>query len=233
MDFPRQLIRFAAPCVLSGLLSLVSVSALAAEIHGVVTDASGAKITGATVVLIRNGNAVSSASSGADGSFQVLTGDAGRFYLVISAKGFRQLETPGFYAGKLDNLERNLVLEPEWARESVVVTPSGTPTPQPQTGASTSVLGPLDLAGSADLVSLLRMMPGTSVAQVGQMGAQASLFIRGGDSDDNKILSTVSAPATSGDDLTSGRWRRRLSSVPKCTVDRIRVSMEPTRRVAW
>lgn len=187
MDFPRQLIYCAARCLFLGP-ALISASAWAAEVHGVVADASGAKIMGATVVLIRNGMPVSSASSGADGSFQVLTGQAGRFYLVISAKGFRQLETPGFYAGKLDNLERNLVLEPEWVRESVVVTPDGTPTPQPQTGAATSVLGPSDLAGRTDLVSVLRLMPGTTVAQAGQMGSQASLFIRGGDSDDNKIL---------------------------------------------
>ena len=31
-------------------------------------------------------------------------------------------------------------------------------------------------------------MPGTAVAQTGQSGSQASLFIRGGDSDDNKVL---------------------------------------------
>jgi vitamin B12 transporter len=50
-----------------------------------------------------------------------------------------------FYAGALDNIERNVVLEPEWVRESIVVTATGTPTPQPQTSAATSVLGPQDL----------------------------------------------------------------------------------------
>ena len=34
----------------------------------------------------------------------------------------------------------------------------------------------------------LRLMPGTEVAQEGQMGAQTSLFVRGGGSDDSKIL---------------------------------------------
>jgi vitamin B12 transporter len=160
----------------------------AAEIHGVVSDASGAKISGAKVVLLRNGSAVSAGVSSTDGSFQITTGNAGRFYLVISATGFRQLETPGFYAGQFDNVERNLVLEPSWVRESIVVTANGVPTPQPQTGAAISVLGPSDLSGRADLVSSLRLMPGTSVSQVGQMGAQASLFIRGGDSDANKVL---------------------------------------------
>ena len=112
----------------------------------------------------------------------------GRFFLLVSAKSFRQLETPGFYAGRLDSVERNLVLEPEWVRESIVVTATGTPTPQPQTSEATSVLGPLDLALRDDLTSALRLMPGTVVAQSGQLGAQTSLFIRGGNSDANKIL---------------------------------------------
>ncbi|MGO9436466.1 MAG: TonB-dependent receptor plug domain-containing protein [Terracidiphilus sp.] len=189
MTISIQLLRaFARRFSVVFLFLLAGVLSPAAAIHGVVADASGAKITGATVLLLRNGSAVSSGVSGADGSFQVTTAEVGRFYLVISAKGFRQLETPGFYAGKFDNLERNLVLEPSWARESIVVTANGTPTPQPQTGAAISVLGPSDLADRADLVSSLRLMPGTSSSQVGQMGAQASLFIRGGDSDSNKIL---------------------------------------------
>ena len=70
---------------------------------------------------------------------------------MVSAKSFRQLQTPGFYAGQLDNIERNLVLEPEWVHESIVVTATGTPTPQAQTSAATSVLGPADTALRDDL----------------------------------------------------------------------------------
>jgi iron complex outermembrane receptor protein/vitamin B12 transporter len=175
--------------VFAALLFIFSaISSQAASIRGVVTDASGARVTGATVVLIQNGQVIASAVSTADGSFQILTGAEGRFFLLISAKGFRQLETPDFYAGRLDSVERSIVLEPEWVRDSIVVTATGTPTPQPQTSASTTVLGPLDLALQNDLVSALRIMPGTFVVQTGQRGAQSSLFIRGGDSDANKIL---------------------------------------------
>jgi iron complex outermembrane receptor protein/vitamin B12 transporter len=170
------------------LLIFVTIASHAASIRGVITDASGAKVTGANVVLVSKGKVVGSAVSTADGSFQIITGVEGRFFLAVSAKGFRQLETPGFYAGRLDNIERGVVLEPEWVRESIVVTATGTPTPQPQTSAATTVLGPLDLALRDDLVSALRLMPGTFVAQSGQRGAQSSLFIRGGDSDSNKIL---------------------------------------------
>jgi iron complex outermembrane receptor protein/vitamin B12 transporter len=171
------------------LLLVTSVHVVdAASVHGVVTDTTGAKITGATVALISQGKVVGSAVSTADGSFQILTGSSGRFYLVTSAKSFRQLETPGFYAGRLDSVERNMVLEPEWVRQSIVVTATGTPTPQAQTSSATSVLGPVDLSLPDDTVSSLRLMPGTEVQQIGQRGAQTSLFIRGGDSDNNKIL---------------------------------------------
>lgn len=170
------------------LIVLATTTCLAASIRGVVTDTSGAKVTGARVVLLCNGKAVAAAASTADGSFQITTGCEGRFFLVVSAKSFRQLHTPDFYAGPLDSVERNLVLEPEWVRQSIVVTATGTPTPQTQTGADISVISPLDLALSDDLVSNLRLMPGTFIAQDGQRGAQTSLFVRGGDSDSNQVV---------------------------------------------
>jgi len=170
------------------ILLPTAASCFAASVHGLVTDATGAKVTGANVSLVSNGNVVATCVSMADGSFQLTTGSAGRFFLVVTARSFRQLQTPDFYAGQFDVLERNLVLEPEWVRQSIVVTATGVPTPQPQTSAATTVLGPLDLAVRDDLVSVLRLMPGTFVVQTGQRGAQTSLFVRGGDSDNNKIL---------------------------------------------
>lgn len=188
LNLRRYLSRARFPAFIAILLIASAALCSAASIRGVVTDASGAKVTGATVVLVSNGQVLASAVSTADGSFQILTGVSGRFFLAVTVKSFRQLETPGFYAGHLDNIEQNLVLEPQWARESIVVTATGVPTPQPQTSAATSVLGQLDLALRDDLVSALRLMPGTFVTQSGQRGAQSSLFVRGGDSDGNKIL---------------------------------------------
>ncbi|MGA9069676.1 MAG: TonB-dependent receptor plug domain-containing protein, partial [Terracidiphilus sp.] len=175
-----------------GFLALLLLAAAsfchAASIRGVVADTTGAKVVGANIVLISGGLNVGSAVTSADGSFQIHTGVEGRFFLLVSSPGFRQLDTPSFFAGRLDSVERNLVLEPEWVRESIVVTATGTPTPQAQTSEATSVLGPLDLALRDDLTSALRLMPGAIAVQEGQMGAQTSLFIRGGDSDANKIL---------------------------------------------
>ena len=176
------------PAIAAILIASIATVCPAASIRGVVTDPSGAKVSGANVIVLSNGIVVTSAVSSADGSYQVLTGADGRFFLVVSASTFRQVETPGFYAGRLDNIERNIVLEPEWVRDSIVVTATGTPTPQPQTSAAISVIGPADLALQENLVGALRLMPGTFVVQTGQRGAQSSLFVRGGDSDSTKIL---------------------------------------------
>ena len=169
------------------LLVLSATTAHAASIRGVVTDTSGARVKGATVGLLANGQVVASAVSGADGSYEILTGLTGRFFIVVSAKSFRQVETPGFYAGRLDAVERNMVLEPEWVRESIVVTATGTPTPQSQISSATNVLGSLDLATRDDFVGVLRLVPGTFVVKSGQRGAQTSLFIRGGNPNNNMI----------------------------------------------
>jgi vitamin B12 transporter len=183
----RRFSRTVVPILL--LAALISAAnARAASVRGVVTDASGARVAGASVVLIQNGKVVTTALSGADGSYELLTGAGGRFFLLVSAPTFRQLETPVFYAGRLDAVERNMVLEPEWVRQSIVVTATGTPTPQAQTSAATSVVGPTELAERTTLTDNLRLMPGASVSQIGQRGAQASLFLRGGNSDDNLVL---------------------------------------------
>jgi vitamin B12 transporter len=160
----------------------------AASIHGVVTDTAGGKIAGVTVDMIGNGKIATSTVSSGDGSFQLTTGADGRFFLVVSAKGYRQLQTPGFYAARLDSIERNMVVEPEWARESMASTATGIPTPQAQTSEATSAIGPLDIALRDDLTGLLRLMPGTSVVQTGQMGAKTSLYIRGGDASSTAVL---------------------------------------------
>jgi iron complex outermembrane receptor protein/vitamin B12 transporter len=188
-SFLRKVSARALVCILTFLL-LVAATAVshAASIRGAVTDTTGAKIVGAQVVLISGGKSAGTAVTAADGSFQIHTGVEGRFFLIVNSSSFRQLETPSFYAGKLDSVERNLVLEPQWVRESIVVTATGTPTPQAQTSEATSVLRPQDLALRDDLTSALRLMPGTTVVQDGQMGAQTSLFIRGGNSNANKIL---------------------------------------------
>src|SRR5258708_613467 len=59
-------VRIAAVLLFCGF----AVAGHAASIRGVVTDASGARVSGATVDLVSQGQVVGAAVSGADGSFQ-------------------------------------------------------------------------------------------------------------------------------------------------------------------
>lgn len=170
------------------LILLTTTLLHAGVIRGTVTDTSGATVKGASIVLLNGAKYVSTTISGADGSYQFVTGQAGRFSIAITAQSFRQLNLPTFYAGAGDNVEKNLVLEPEWVHQSIVVTATGTPTPQQRTSDTISVLSATDLDLRADLVSAIRLMPGIVSVQTGQMGAQSSLFVRGGPSDGNKVL---------------------------------------------
>lgn len=175
--------------LITSLLLAASVASLhAASVRGVVTDATGARVPGAKVALILGGKMIATGVSAADGSFQLTTGSEGRMFLLIAAPGFRQLSTPDFFAGRLDAIERNLVMEPEWARESIVVTATGTPTPQAQISESTTVLDEQALTQHVDLAGALRQTPGAAVVQTGQMGSVASVFVRGGNSTANKVL---------------------------------------------
>lgn len=184
----RQRTSTALSVVCALALAFSAVAALAASVHGTVTDASGARVPGAKVVLFSDQKIVATGETAGDGSFEMTTGGSGRYFLLVSAHGFRQLQTPDFYAGKFNLVVRNVVLEPAWVRESIVVTATGAPTPQPQTSSSTTVLSPLDLSLRADFVDALRQVPGAFVVQDGQRGGQTSLFIRGGDSDDTMVM---------------------------------------------
>ena len=76
-------------------------------------------------------------------------------------------------------------------------------------------------------------MPGTSVIQTGQLGAQASLFIRGGDSDANKVLlDGVSAGDLGGRFDFGPLVNDSHRAARRSTVARIRASTVPMLKAA-
>ena len=174
--------------------SLISVCLLAAlplpavVVTGRVTDPLGRPIADASVSLVQNGQVVVVGKTLSDGTYQLTNSATGRFYVLAGGKSFRQLATESFYGGTLDSVEQNIVLEPEWVRQSIVVTATGTPLPQAQLSASITNLSKTDFINRTDLVDVMRQVPGVNVVQTGQRGGVTSLFVRGGNSDANKIL---------------------------------------------
>ena len=128
----------------ASLFALTPAFLSAASVRGIVTDASGARVTGASVSLVSKGAVVGSRQ------FPPPTAASNhhRHSGPLLSRRFGQQLPPAanarFLRRRVRFVERSLVLEPAWVRESIVVTATGTPTPQPQTNSATTVLSPLD-----------------------------------------------------------------------------------------
>ncbi len=160
----------------------------AVVVHGTITDPLNQPIPGAVVALVDNGKIVVSVRTQFDGSYALSTGTSGRFYVLATGNNFRQLMTESFYGDPLASVEKNIALEPNTLRESIVVTATGTPVPQAQVSASVTELHRTDFQNLQNVTEALRTVPGFSLSTSGERGARTSLFIRGGSSDNNKIL---------------------------------------------
>ncbi len=165
-----------------------SVAAHAVVIRGRVTDPLGKAVPGARVQLVEAGKVVSIAYAASDGSYEIRSGDAGRFTLLGSAGGYLPGIGQDFYGGATDVLTQDVVLSTTAVQQEVSVTASGLPTPLPQLTAPVTIIQPGDLATRVGVVSELRQSLGVNVVQEGQAGSVTSLFIRGGPSDGNKVL---------------------------------------------
>jgi vitamin B12 transporter len=159
----------------------------AAIVHGTVTDPLGQPVIHASVVLVQNGQILALALTRTDGSYQISSSASGRFYVLISASGFKQITSLSFYAGAVDSHDEDVVLESAIARQEIVTSATGTPLPEAQVSAAVSVQRNTEFRNRLNLVDPLRQVPGVFVLQQGQYGGPASLFIRGGNSDANQV----------------------------------------------
>ena len=183
-----------APRLAARLLAVASAALLpaiparAVAVHGIVTDSLNRPISNAVVSLVDNGKIVITTRTRFDGVYRLSTASAGRYYVLATGQNFRQLTTESFYGAALASVERNITLEPDTVRQAVVVSATGTPLPAAQVSASVTELDQSDLTGMQGVTAALRTVPGFALSTTGEAGGATSLFVRGGNSDDNKIL---------------------------------------------
>src|SRR5215469_3235182 len=170
------------------LFAIASTSARAVIIRGTVTDPLGAVVPEARIQLIQGTNVATVAVSGPDGSFEIRSTASGRFVLLTSAPGFAPGIGQDFYAGRADIITHNITLELASVTAQITVTATGIPTPLQQASSAISLIPATDLATRVGIVDDLRQAPGQVAVQTGQYGGVASLFVRGGNSDANKVL---------------------------------------------
>ena len=178
----------AAFLFLANLFLLSVTPARAVIVRGVVTDALGRPVPGARVQLIQGQKAVAIAIAGLDGAFEIRSTQAGRFTLLTSAAAFYPGIGQDFYGGFTDQVAQNVVLETASVYQEVTVTATGLPTPLEQSSSAVALVPESDFATSIGVVDALRQSPGIAVVQTGQAGGLSSLFVRGGNSDANKVL---------------------------------------------
>ncbi len=166
----------------------------ARTLSGAVRDPLGANVSGATVQLIERTPA---------GQDQVLattlTDETGKYNLPLSgitAASYKVRASAALFqtttiAAPQSNKSRenvDLTLDTATVTQQITVTATGEPTPIAQVGAAVTALPAADYRFMPEVQEPLRLVPGVQLTQVGQVGGTTSLFIRGGDSDANKVL---------------------------------------------
>jgi vitamin B12 transporter len=168
-------------------LILFTAFARAAIVRGTVTNSLGIPVVHANVMLLQNSQVVAIAVTRFDGTYQISSSTSGRFYVLVSASNFKQITTLSFYAGTADSHQEDIVLESSNARQEMVVSATGLPTPEAQISSAVTAQRSGTFANRTDLIDPLRQVPGDFVVRQGEYGGLTSLFIRGGNSDSNQV----------------------------------------------
>ena len=175
-------------------LCLLPSAVLAGEVHlndlqVKVVDPQAAVVPGAQVVLLREGSSapvsVQTSSGSGQVSFHGLAG--GKYTVKVLAAGFgvqdQNVELP-------DAEQLAIHLSLVSPIETVTVTSAGVPIPAEDSGAQVSALDSSQLEGMQSIATAdaLRFLPGAVVSTSGRRGGLASLFVRGGNSNYNKVI---------------------------------------------
>ena len=170
------------------LLSLAALPSQAVIVRGTVTDPLGVPVVAARIQLIQGQHAVAFALSGPDGSYEIRSSSAGRFLLLASSASFAPNIGRDFYGGRTEVLLKDVTLEIASVTTAVSVTATGIPTPLQQLSSPVTLIPQSALSTRVGLTDELRQSNGVAIVQTGQYGGLTSLFVRGGNSDDNKVL---------------------------------------------
>lgn len=159
-------------------------------VRGRVVDPLGGAIPNAGVTLLENSKEAGKAKTGQDGVFQFSDLRAGRYGVHVEAAGFESQNSAPVFVSDGGTVELDVIAQIGSIRQEVVVSATGTEVPESQVGASVSVLDQtqLEKTNILDIQDALQTVPGIQVVETGQRGGTTSVFVRGGDSDFNKVL---------------------------------------------
>ena len=162
--------------------ALCASSLFSAEIKGTVTDPSQSPISGALVAAVNDVGVIARQITDDQGRFDFNVSPLFETYqLRVTASGF-QMVTVGAAASNIQ-----LSLAPQ--SDSIRVEGSAIDVPTSQQGTSVSTITSAEIRerNEAQVVDLMRELPGMVFAQDGARGSVADLFVRGGSSNYNLV----------------------------------------------
>lgn len=176
---------FSIPAFASLFAITIAASATAADITGQVVDTTGHALPRAYVrVLSDRGEAI----------MGVFADESGRFTLAADLPATCRLEASltGFQTTTVScgQTQDHITLPVAPVHENVIVSATRTDAPTSQVGASATVFTESDLREAQQplLGDLLAATPGAMMIRNGGPGTVTSLFVRGGESNYNKVL---------------------------------------------
>ena len=168
---------------------LCSTAALASDLKVSVESPSGGRVSGVQVSLFRvtDNAGVGVQTTAGDGTATFPHLADGQYRLLVLAPGFAQQSlTVTIPKTETLSIELKLATTPQ----TVVVSGTATPATAEQTGTSVGVLTgeQLNAINPVSAPDALLYIPGAIVSSTGRRGNLASLFVRGGESNYNKVL---------------------------------------------
>lgn len=161
------------------------------RVEGTVRDQQMNTVVGARVALRDQAALVlKTTRTNQDGQFAFENLSAGSYMVTVTAPGFVQSEdvVVEVAAGRVASLSIRLKIAS--ISDSILVTATRTEALTKEMGVTTTVIASRDLQGThvTSVAELLRSVPGFAVAQTGRRGGLTSIFVRGGESDYNRVL---------------------------------------------
>ena len=157
-------------------------------ISGVVSDVSGAVVSGATLDAIVAGRRASTATTDGEGEYHLDVPAHVPVEIQVRRQGFAEqvISLPGSGSPS----RRNILLAVGGVSDALIVTAGRTTESRLAVTESVTSFTRQDLErlGSSSLADVVRFTPGVNLEATGREGAVTSMFSRGGESDYNLVL---------------------------------------------
>jgi len=159
-------------------------------LRGRVLDPLGAAVPNADVSLMRDAKSVSVTHTSAEGLFEFAVTDSDRYTVRVEASGFEKQDSSAIFVRAGSTVSLEVLLQIGSISQKIVVSATGSETPDAQVGASVSVIdhAQLEDLNKLDVLEALRTVPGIQILESGRRGGTTSVYIRGGRGDFNKVL---------------------------------------------